>query len=95
MFTYIILREFYVLFRIPTVACLRNINLLFKKNMYPYSINNVHVIVLVLPHSTVIVRVLCYLLIIKLLKILMLAHGGHKDKFIRMYSILFYIRIHS
>ena len=47
---------------------------------------NVHVIVLVFPHSTVIVRVLCYLLITKLLKILIFAHGGHKKKLIRIYS---------
>ena len=36
-----------------------------------------------------------YLLITQLLKILILAHGEHKEKLIRMYSILFYIRIHS
>ena len=36
-----------------------------------------------------------YLLITKLLKILIFAHGEHKKKLIRMYSILFYIRIHS
>ena len=34
-----------------------------------------------------------YLLITKLLKILIFAHGEHKKKLIRMYSILFYIRI--
>jgi hypothetical protein len=34
-----------------------------------------------------------YLLITKLLKILIFAHGRHKKKYIRMYSILFYIRI--
>ena len=33
--------------------------------------------------------------ITKLLKILIFAHGEHKKKLIRMYSILFYIRIHS
>ena len=32
-----------------------------------------------------------YLLITKLLKILIFAHGEHKKKLIRMYSILFYI----
>ena len=32
--------------------------------------------------------------ITKLLKILIFAHGEHKKKLIRMYSILFYIRIH-
>ena len=36
-----------------------------------------------------------YLLITKLLKILIFAHEEHKKKLIRMYSILFYIRIHS
>ena len=36
-----------------------------------------------------------YLLITKLLKILIFVHGEHKKKLIRMYSILFYIRIHS
>ena len=36
-----------------------------------------------------------YLLITKLLKILIFVHGEHKNKLIRMYSILFYIRIHS
>jgi hypothetical protein len=36
-----------------------------------------------------------YLLITKLLKILIFAHGENKKKLIRMYSILFYIRIHS
>ena len=36
-----------------------------------------------------------YLLITKLLKILIFAHGEHKKKLIRMYSILFYVRIHS
>ena len=49
-------------------------------------------------HSTVIVRMLhmyAYLLITKLLKILIFAQGEHKKKLIRMYSILFYIRIHS
>ena len=34
-----------------------------------------------------------YLLITKLLNILIFAHGEHKKKLIRMYSILFYIRI--
>jgi hypothetical protein len=34
-----------------------------------------------------------YLLITKLLKIVIFAHGEHKKKLIRMYSILFYIRI--
>ena len=34
-----------------------------------------------------------YLLITKLSKILIFAHGEHKKKLIRMYSILFYIRI--
>ena len=33
--------------------------------------------------------------ITKLLKILIFAHGEHKKKLIRIYSILFYIRIHS
>ena len=36
-----------------------------------------------------------YLLITKLLIILIFAHGEHKKKIIRMYSILFYVRIHS
>jgi hypothetical protein len=36
-----------------------------------------------------------YLLITKLLKILIFAHGEHKKKFIKMYWILFYIHIHS
>ena len=50
-------------------------------------------------HSFLILQLLyvcyAYLLITKLLKILIFAHGEHKKKLIRMYSILFYIRIHS
>ena len=42
---------------------------------------NVHVIVLVFPHST------CIVLITKVLKILIFVHGGHKKKWIRIYSI--------
>jgi hypothetical protein len=36
-----------------------------------------------------------YLLITKSMKILIFVYGEHKKKIIRMYSILFYIRIHS
>ena len=50
--------------------------------------NDVHVIVLVLPHYTVIVVYYAYLLITKWLKILIFAHGGHKKKI--MNCIQFY-----
>ena len=62
-------------------------------NKYQTLFNNVHIIVLVFPHSTVIVRILCVFTNYKLLKILIFAHGGHKNKIIRMYSVSFYIRI--
>ena len=64
-------------------------------NKYQTLFNNVRVIVLVFPHSTVIVCILCVFTNYKLLKILMFAHRRHKKKIIRMQSILFYIRIHS
>ena len=65
-------------------------------NKYQTLFNNVRTRVL---YSLLIQQLLyvcyAYLLITKLLKMLIFAHGEHKKKLIRMYSILFYIRIHS
>jgi hypothetical protein len=64
-------------------------------NKYQTLFYNVHVIVLVLHHSTVIVRVLCVFTNYKIIEnIDFFLIVGHKKKIIRMYSILFYIRIH-
>jgi hypothetical protein len=46
---------------------------------------NVHVIVLVFPHSTVIVRVLCVFTNYKIIENIDFVHGGHKKKWIRIY----------
>ena len=63
-------------------------------NKYQTLFNNVRTRVL---YSLLIQQLLyvcyAYLLITKLMKILIFAHGEHKKKLIRMYSILFYIRI--
>jgi hypothetical protein len=91
-----IIGEFYVLF----CSEFQPQWLVFKtnNNMHPYIISKI--LVLYRKGKTRFFKQLlyvcyAYLLITKLLKILIFAHGEHKNKLIRMYSILFYIRIHS
>ena len=64
-------------------------------NKYQALLSNVRVIVLVFPHSIVIVRMLCVFTNYKIIENIDFVHGEYKKKLIRMFSILFYIRIHS
>jgi hypothetical protein len=63
-------------------------------NKYQTLFNNVRTRVLLFPHSTFIVRMLCVFTNYKIIEnIDFYPHGEHKKKIIRMYSILFFITL--